>query len=351
MAADTRASIVVVAHNSARDLPACLESVIATIGPTDEVIVVDSASADGSAEVASRYPVRVLRSDRNLGYGGGGNLGAAHAAGRYLVFLNPDTAVEPGWLDALLAPLAEQPGLATSKLLLMDDPTRLDTCANQVHLSGITVCRAYGRPAGLHPGLERVLAVSGASFAVDRHLFERLGGFDARFFMYLEDTDLSLRAALAGAPCWYVGGSVVRHRHIPSFVPRKMEWLERNRWLMLLKVWSLPTLLRLAPTLLLFEALVWTYALLSGPAAVRARLAAWRWLLAHPWTIVEARRRTQRLRVVPDGQLLARCTWRLDTAELVSSPALARAAEVVLTPLLALGRVCMGGSPQAASSR
>jgi len=333
-----RASVVVVAYNSARDLPTCLESLLPTLGPDDEAVVYDGASIDDSAAVAARYPVRVERAERNEGYGAANNRAARLARGRYLVFLNPDTVVEQGWLDALLAPLADGPGLATPKIVLLDDPGRVDTCANSVHLSGITVCRGHGQPATRYADTERVLAVSGAAFAIDRATFERLGGFDERFFMYLEDTDLSLRAALAGVPCWYVGASRVRHRHVPAFGPRKLYWLERNRWLMLLKLWSPRTLVGLLPTLLLAEALTWGYALIGGPAALRARAQAYVWLALHPWLVVEARRRTQRLRRVCDAELLARCPSRLDATELVASPRLGRLAELLVRGPFALAR-------------
>jgi GT2 family glycosyltransferase len=334
-----RASVVVVAYNSAVDLPACLGSLTPTLGPEDEVIVFDNASTDGSGSVAARFPVRVIHSDENVGYGGGGNRAAMVAAGKYIVFLNPDTVVESGWLDALLAPLKAQPGLATAKILLLDEPSRIDTCANAVHLSGLTVCRGHGRSAGSFCGLEQVLAVSGAAFAIDRELFDRLGGFDERFFMYLEDTDLSLRAALLGAPVWYVGESRVHHRHVPAFGPRKLHWLERNRWLMLLKIWSGQTLLSLLPTLIVVEALTWSYALVRGPAALRAKASSWAWLLARLPGILSARRVTQRGRVADDWFLLRRCSWRLDTTELIDNRWLGLTAELLLTPVFALCRL------------
>jgi GT2 family glycosyltransferase len=294
------------------------------------VLLFDNASTDRSGALAAARGVRVLRSEQNLGFGGANNRAAAVARGRCLVFLNPDTLVEPGWLDALLAPLAGRPGAATAKLLLMDRPELIDTCGNAVHLSGITVCRGFGRPAERFAAPEPVLAVSGACFAIDRASFERLGGFDERFFMYLEDTDLSLRAALAGLPCHFAPASRVRHRHWPGFGPTKLYWLERNRYLMLARLWSPRTLLGLLPHLALVELLVWSYALLRGRAALAAKRDAWRWLARHLRTLLAARRRTQALRGVPDAALLPRCAWRLDLTELVGSPWLRRGAELLL---------------------
>jgi GT2 family glycosyltransferase len=298
--------------------------------------------------------VRVV-ADRNVGFGGGNNRAAALARGGWLVFLNPDTMVEPGWLDALLESLGDGPALATAKIVLADDPKRIDTCANQVHLSGITVCRGYGRSSDAYPDRERVLAVSGATFAVDRDTFERLGGFDERFFMYLEDTDLSLRAALLGVPIWFVPSSRVRHRHVATFGPRKLRWLERNRYLMLAKIWSRRTLVTLLPTLLLVELMTWCYALLGGTDAVRAKAGAWTWLLTHPWTVLAGRRETQRARRVSDQALLALCERQLDFAELIGSPTLRALADALAAPLLALAAATVSRgtrhAPESASRR
>jgi GT2 family glycosyltransferase len=333
--------VVVVSHNSAADLVGCLDALMPTLGPDDEAIVYDSGSADQSVAVAGRYPVRVV-AGQNLGFGGANNAAARLAGGRWLVFLNPDTAVEPGWLDRLLEPLGEGPALATARIVLMDRPELIDACGNEVHLSGITVCRRHGRPAVGATATERVLAVSGAAFAIDRGSFERLGGFDERYFMYLEDTDLSLRAAIAGLPCWCVGASVVRHRHAPSVGPRKLYWLERNRYFMLLTVWSGRTLLGLLPSLALVEALTWGYALLGGPAALAAKARAWWDLLRNPWRLVAARRRAQKLRRVGDGELLDACARRLDLQELIGAPGLRAVAGALVGPVMGLCALTVG---------
>src|SRR5919204_388230 len=100
-------------------------------------------------------------------------------------------------------------------------------------------------------------AVRGACFAVPRPLFARLGGFDERLFLYFEDTDLSLRARLAGHRCLAVPGAVVVHDHRPGFSPAKLRYLERNRWWTLLKLYRVRTLLALAPVLGLSEVVAW----------------------------------------------------------------------------------------------
>ena len=184
------------------------------------------------------YPqVTWLRSPHNSGFGGGNNLAARRARGEYLAFLNPDTTVEPGWLEALIAALEADPqaGMATSKILLMDDPSRINTCGNDVHISGLTLCRGMGAPANDYNQVEEVAAVSGAAFVIRRGLFEQLGGFDPAYFMYMEDTDLSWRARLAGWRILYVPASVVYHDYRLQFGPRKTFYQERNRYRLLLQ--------------------------------------------------------------------------------------------------------------------
>jgi GT2 family glycosyltransferase len=309
-----------------------------TLRADDELIVFDNASVDGSAEIARAHGVKVVRSEENVGFGGANNRAAALAVGRYLVFLNQDTEVETGWLDALLAPLSEVPGLTTAKLLLADRPGRIDTCGNAVHLSGITVCRGYGQPADAFVRQERIAAVSGAAFAIDRASFDLLGGFDERFFLYLEDTDLSLRAALAGLPLWFVPDSRVHHRHVATFGARKLYWLERNRWLLLLKLWTTRSLIGLLPHLVLMELLVWCYALIRGPEAVRAKASAYGWIADHAWTVLHARWSTGRLRRLPDHEVLRRCVWRLDLTELIGSRMLRRFVDAALIGPMWLAR-------------
>ena len=110
----------------------------------------DNGSTDGSAEYVEREFARVtlLRAGENLGFGGANNLAARQATGEYLAFLNPDTAVEPGWLRALIGALHGNPGvgLATPKILLLSRPDRINTCGNDVHFTGIPTVRGWMPP-------------------------------------------------------------------------------------------------------------------------------------------------------------------------------------------------------------
>lgn len=333
-------SVIIVNYNGRQHLERCLPSVLEA-GPPAEVIVVDNASSDGSAEcVVTTFPqARLIRNEANLGFGRGANVGAHEARGGCLVFLNPDTVVEAGWLEALVAALEAHPeaGLVTSRILLLGDPARINTCGNEVHVSGLTLCRGLGQERSALAQAHEVGAASGAAFAIRRELFQALGGFDESFFMYMEDTDLSWRARLAGYRCLCIPASNVRHDYTLQFGPQKVFYQERNRYLMSLKALRWRTWIVLLPALLLAEVVTWGFVLLRDRARWTNKLRAYAWIARHWHAIMDSRRRTQALRQVRDRDLLALSSYRLDFGQ--SGPGwAARLASGVFDPLFWLLR-------------
>ena len=277
--------------------------------------MVDNASSDGTADqVEATFPgVQVIRSATNVGFGQGNNLAASQAQGTTLAFLNPDTVVEPGWLDALVAALDASPqvGLATSKILLREDPEHINTCGGEMHLTGLHLCRGMGKARAELAECATVGAVSGAAFAMRPELFQQLGGFDGSFFLYMEDTDLSFRVRLAGYTCLYVPESVVYHRYTLRFGPDKTYYQERNRYLMLLKGLRWPTLVIMMPALLLAEVVTWGYVLLGDRPHWRNKLHAYDYVLRHWPAIMAERRLVQAQRRAADRDILRQTTHRL----------------------------------------
>jgi GT2 family glycosyltransferase len=330
------ASVIIVNHNGRRYLGQCLSSILREDAAEYEIILVDNASTDGSADYVERsFPTaQVIRSEANLGFGEASNVAARQAKGRYLAFLNQDTSVEPGWLEALIAALEADPraGLATSKILLMHAPDRINTCGNEVHFTGLTLCRGMGMSRGTHSEVEEVSAVSGAAFVIRRELFRALGGFDEIFFMYMEDTDLSWRARLAGHRCMYVPSSIVYHDYTLRFAANKTFYQERNRYLMLLKALRWRSWAVLVPALLLAEVVTWGFVLLRQPRQLVNKLRVYPWILQHWAAVMDKRRRAQALRKVADRALIGRLAHRLAYEQSESGP-LGRLAHVVFDPL------------------
>lgn len=334
-----RASVIVVSYNSRPDLPACLDSILGQLTAEDELIVVDNGSTDGSADlVAARYPEVTLIRSRNEGYAGGNNRGAQAAQGEYLVILNPDTALLPGAIDALITPLdSAEIGLTTACIVFMDRPNVVNTCGNTVQFTGLTYCRGAGQPRSGYTTAAEVDAVSGAAFAIRRSLFDALGGFDAQFFMYVEDTDLSWRARSAGYRCLYVPGAIVKHAYQPSYSPSKAFHLDRNRHLMLLKNLERGTYLRMLPGLVLSEVVTAGFLALNGPRYWGVKWRVYRWLFAERRSIRAARRAAQARRTHSDREIIGRMTHRLEFGQLANRT-LARMAELVFHPAFWIAR-------------
>lgn len=211
-----RASIVIPVHGKLDFTLACLRSLIAAgLGDEAEVIVVDDASPDASGEVLPRIPgLRYHRNRENLGFVGSCNAGAALARGDYLVFLNNDTTVRPGWLTALLATFEQHPDTGLAGALLVYPDGRLQESGGIVFSDGSGW--NYGRfEDPRHPAYTFVREAdycSGAAIALPRALFERLGGFDERYApAYYEDTDLAMKVREAGLKVRVQPAAVVVH--------------------------------------------------------------------------------------------------------------------------------------------
>lgn len=330
------ASVIIVNHNAQQYLEACLRSLLSDRQPTDEIILVDNASTDNSVSyVQEHFPsVQIIRNPANLGFGQACNMAARYAQGKYLAFLNPDTVVRPGWLEALITALETNPeaALATPKILLLADTERINTCGNRIHCTGLTLCRGLGMAHDALPCQEEVDAISGAAFVIRHDLFTALDGFDEDFFLYMEDTDLSWRARLTGYRCIYVPSSVILHDYVLHFGPLKTFYQERNRYLMLLKGLRWATLLILLPILLLAEGITWGFTLLRDRPHWRNKMQAYKWIVSHWQEVMEKRRRTQRLRRVRDRELLRSCAYKLPYGQLDAS-LLGSMAGFVLDPL------------------
>ncbi|WP_439653795.1 MULTISPECIES: glycosyltransferase [unclassified Rhodanobacter] len=213
---EPQVSVIIPVHGELAHTLACLRS-LAKHGAQApfEVIVVDDASPDASAVTLVQVGgLRLLRNAANLGFIGSCNAGAAAARGEFLLFLNNDTQVTPGWLDALLDCFAERAdcGIAGSRLVYPDG--RLQEAGGLVFADGScwTTGRFEPRDVPLFRCRREVDYVSGASLMIRRELFQRVGGFDARYApAYYEDADLAFAVRRLGLRVYYEPASTVIH--------------------------------------------------------------------------------------------------------------------------------------------
>jgi GT2 family glycosyltransferase len=276
-------SIIVVNWNGRTHLDVCLSSALAQTIQAVEVIVVDNGSNDDSVPfVRERFgtSVRIVAHGANLGYGAGVNAGIRVARGRYLFALNNDTELHPDCLRHLVeaADTYLNAGSCAPKILSFHDRGLIDNVGHLLYPDGLS--RGRGRlevDRGQYDRPEEVIGPSGCAVLLRRAMLADVGLFDEDFFAYCDDTDLGLRARLAGWTCRYVPEAVVYHKYSASsseYSPLKAFLVERNR------VWAavkcLPGwLLALSPlfTLLRFGAQAW--------GVLRRRGAAGRFAARH----------------------------------------------------------------------
>jgi hypothetical protein len=223
-------SVLIVSYNTRAETLACLASLARETPDLEhEVIVVDNASSDGSAEaIAAEFPnVRLIALSENAGFARGNNIAAEAARGDYLLLLNPDTIILDRAAERLVAFARATPGAGIWGSSTLFGDGRLDpTCAFRRMSLGSLFCRATGlanafasRPlfnGELYPDWQRdsvreVDVIAGCYLLITHDLWRRLEGFDPLFFMYGEEADLCLRARALGAKPLFTPDAPITH--------------------------------------------------------------------------------------------------------------------------------------------
>lgn len=293
-----------------------VSAVLASRGVRADVVLVDNGcTSDAVERLRGTAGVTVVTPDRNLGFSGGCDAGAAHARGEFLALVNADAVVDADALRRLVGVAAEPGvGIASGSIRLAEDPATLNSAGNPVHVLGLSWAGGLGEPATAHARRTEVASASGAGLVLRRELWESLGGFAPEYFAYHEDTELSWRCWQRGLRVVHVPDAVVVHRYEFSRNPRKLALLERNRLLFLLTCHERRTLALLAPPLLALEVAMLALAVAQGWGGGKA--GGWWWLARHARWVRERRRLLQSERVVPDRELARLLTPELSTGAL-----------------------------------
>ncbi|HUP59011.1 MAG TPA: glycosyltransferase family 2 protein [Thermoanaerobaculia bacterium] len=314
-------SVIVVNFNGGEKVTRCVEALLAT-APGADVVVIDNASTDGSAEGLERSAgrVRLVRNRENAGYAAALNQGAKSSARDVLVFLNMDVEPEREWLEPLMTFLAEHEHVgAINPLIVLADGERINAAGQRIHVTGLGFNRSLGAPvvtAGIEPF--EVTGIQGAAFAMRREVYEHIGGFDESGFLYHEDVNLSWLLRLAGYRLYCVPRSRVRHDYVLSMYAEKFHLLERNRLAMLLAYLRWRTFVMLAPMLALTELFGWIYAVIRGHGLPGAKARAYGWVVRRRATIAQRRRVGRTLRRIGDAELLRALHWRYEWGQFAS---------------------------------
>jgi GT2 family glycosyltransferase len=309
-------TIAIVNYNGASYLPRCLDAIARQDDPAGPVLVVDTDSTDGSADRATGLPgVEVMKLGRNLGPGDARNAALRAAKTDLVLLLDNDVLVEGDCLRELLRSFRSMPGtiFAQARTVYDDQPDLVQCDGAMVHFLGAMILFHGHVPRSSVPAATFPIdSAITTALLVDRLKVLDAGGFDEDLFFYYEDHDWAIRMRLTGFPCLGSGAAVVRHlggtkdlsfRTGRAYSSRRFHLLLRNRWIIILKVYPVPTIAALAPAFLLFEAFTFAYALASGFAG--KYLEAVGYVATHLGQIARKRRQVAKTRRVDVNELLS----------------------------------------------
>jgi len=276
-----------------------------------DVTVVDNGSTDGSIEYLEReWPeVQVVAMGENAGFPAAVNRGIGSTGGAYVALLNNDLELSQNWLSELVEELDRHPdvGFATGKVMRHDRRNVLEQVGLDLYTCGRFEPRGIDEiDEGQYDERREIAMATGAAVVYRREAVDRVGGFDADYFLYCEDADLCLRMLLAGFRGVYLPGPEAYHvRGGTTSTTSELTrfYSARNAWITLLKDLPASTLWRSAPKIVAYKLHLFRESVRMGFA--RTMLRAYGSFLRSVPATLRKRRRISRTRVLPAAELEA----------------------------------------------
>lgn len=309
-------TLVVINYNGRGVLPGSLSAACGLAQHFDEMLVIDNGSTDGSPDDVERDfpPFRVVRLPQNLGAGGARNVGLRQARHDRILFIDNDVALTERCILRLQEALDTRPdaGLAAATIVYAHRTDTIQYDGAECHYIGTQLLLDEDRPIAEVPAAIRsVGTLSTCAFLADRSRLPPGLAFDETYFYMFEDHDFGIRAKLQGAAvlsvtdayCYHGSGTAgLSIRQLGTYSSRRVYYLIRNRWLVMLKNFSWRTLLVCAPIYLFYEAV-------QAVVVVRKRWhrewwQAVRWMLGNLPAVLRSRREVQSTRRIPDREYL-----------------------------------------------
>ncbi|HEX7505583.1 MAG TPA: glycosyltransferase family 2 protein [Polyangia bacterium] len=349
-----RVAVVTVIYRCEKFMRGLLESVALVDYPRErlEFHLVDNGAGDGTLTAArreierlgGRLPTVVIHEPgANVGFAAGNNMALRAALKRgadYCFLLNPDATFEPAALQEAVrvAESARNVGSVQSLLVLGDEPEVVNSSGNHIHFLGFGYVGGYRRARAEVPSeVSDIAFSSGACVLLPAEVLRQVGLLDETLWLYHEDLDLGWRIRLAGFRNLIAPASVCRHFYEFSRAQSKWYWMERNRWIVVLKNYRLATLLLLLPVLLVADCGLLLMAAKAGWLGGKVRSLAW-FLRPSSWRYLwRGRRDIARIRKVPDREILSHFTAVIDFPDF-RSPIITKVIEPVWKVMLAVLR-------------
>lgn len=293
-------SILILNWNGKAHLINCLKSLASLTYPRHEVVVVDNGSNDGSvAYMRKHFPgVIVVANSEDFGFAKGNNVGIPHTSGKYVILLNNDTLVDPGFIEPLVARAESdnriavvQPKIVFAKNKLLQSGCSYLTATGFLYYTGFSKDPddpKYNTPGQMYSG-------NGSCMLIRRSVIDRIGLFDETYFSYFEETDFCHRAWLSGWTIWYEPKGTIFHfggMDNSREKPLKIQFhMYRNRISSYLKNFEYITLIRILPVHLMIYLLYAVFSMIRGKwnAPLAVTKAVWWNIMEFPETIRKRR--------------------------------------------------------------
>lgn len=266
--------VIIVTYNHANYMVKCLNSIYSQ-GPV-EIVIVDNNSTDETTEIIENnfQSVKLIKNTENLGFSQGVNCGVSHSTRDNIMVLNPDTWTEKNSILNLLEPLINQENIVTVPKVLIYDGSVINTIGNTQHVTGLSFTRYFGENPENHQQSNFITGLSGVCFAMRRNDYLKLGGFDRKFFIYMEDVEMSWKINSNGFQILYVPNSIIYHDYELNVTARKLYHLEKGRYYILRKYFTWREYLIISPSLLTSEVLTWGFSIIRGPNGLKYKIKA-----------------------------------------------------------------------------
>tara|TARA_B110001454_G_C12677407_1_gene416476 strand:- start:39 stop:1088 length:1050 start_codon:yes stop_codon:yes gene_type:complete len=317
-------SIIILNYNAGNLLLNCVDSVFKSTYPNFEVLVVDNISTDNSHIVCKEKfeKIHLIKNKENLGYCEGNNVGVRNADGEFIVILNPDTIVEPDWLNHLMSAYSKfGEGLYQPKFFSLNEKLVLQSTGNMLHIFGFGFARDKGKADDEKiKSIEKINYASGTCLFTSKIVLDKVGLLDPFLFLYHDDLDLGWRAAQIGINSFYVPQSIVYHAESYSikWSSKKFYWLERNRKYCLLTHYSKETYAKMRLSLFLVDVCVWLFYLSKGflGAKIKAELDIFR----NRKAIKIKYNQLEKIKIISDKELIKKFPDEIFVPKNVSEP-------------------------------
>lgn len=308
-------SIIITNKNAFKWLNKCLTSLKQQVYKNFEVILVDNNSIDKSIKfVRRKFPwVKIIKNRQDEGYAQANNIGAEKARGEYLFLMNTDSYLAENTLQKLFSMLKKHPEY---RLMQLDEKQYDKKSLPDRYLIFSIDC--FGYPTGTN-GKGPIFYADGAGLVISRELFKQLNGYDKKFYMYLEDMDLSWRARLLGEEVYFLRNIYVYHATGGTSLPTHADDVsytttvnrryhaQKNNLRCLIKNYSAINILWALPVSILLASLEGFLYLIRGNFLGFAALhKAILWNVVNLYDTLKERRQIQKLRIVEDSIILAR---------------------------------------------